>query len=241
MFQVTCASNCGSFIWADKSGDLPDIPVDSVIVNPNNPQQVFAGTDFGVYYTDNVTVASPAWNRFDTGIPHVMIWDMQIDRGSTTLSVWTRGRGAFVFPLPSGNISPTPTPTPTATATATATATLLRRRQLPLRATATAPTPTATATSRRLRLLRLRRRLRLPLRLTATAHVYAAYGNGDINSNRYGDRNCNGNRNVDSNAGAECYSNCNGYSNRYGHSHSHSSAACCAQGIKQTPTRLPAA
>ena len=81
VFQVTCASNCGSFTWADKSGDLPDIPVDSVIVNPNNPQQVFAGTDFGVYYTDNVNVAFPVWNRFDNGIPHVMIWDMQIDRG----------------------------------------------------------------------------------------------------------------------------------------------------------------
>ena len=125
VFQVTCASNCGSFVWADKSGDLPDIPVDSVIVNPNNPQQVFAGSDFGVYYTDDITVAFPAWNRFDNGIPQVMIWDMQVDRGATTLSVWTRGCGAFVFPLPSGPIS-TPTPTPTATATAspaTATAT----------------------------------------------------------------------------------------------------------------------
>src|SRR5882724_9983143 len=137
IFQVTCASNCGSFTWADKTGNLPDIPVDSIIVNPNNPQQVFAGTDFGVYYTDDVTVASPVWNRFDNGIPHVMIWDMSIDRGATTLSVWTRGRGAFVFPLPSGSIS-TPTPTPTATATFTPTPT----------ATATfTPTPTATATA----------------------------------------------------------------------------------------------
>ena len=29
-----------------------------------------------------------------------MVWDMQIDRGSTTLSVWTRSRGAYVYPLP---------------------------------------------------------------------------------------------------------------------------------------------
>jgi hypothetical protein len=99
IFQVTCASDCGSFTWADKTGNLPDIPVDSIIVNPNIPQQVFAGTDFGVYYTDDITVASPVWNRFDNGIPHVMIWDMAIDRGGTTLSVWTRGRGAFVYPL----------------------------------------------------------------------------------------------------------------------------------------------
>jgi hypothetical protein len=137
VFQVTCTANCGSFTWVNKTGNLPDIPVDSIIVNPNNAHQVYAGTDWGVYYTDDITVASPTWLRFENGIPHAMAWDMQIDRGSTTLSVWTRSRGAYVYPLP-GGVSPTPTPTaspsvtPTATATATATAT---------------PTATATATA----------------------------------------------------------------------------------------------
>jgi hypothetical protein len=126
VFQVTCTADCGSFTWADKTGNLPDIPVDSIIVNPNNGQQVYAGTDWGVYYTDDITVASPTWQRFENGIPHAMVWDMQIDRGSTTLSVWTRSRGAYVYPLP-GAVTSTPTPTPTLTPTAT-------------------PTPTATAT-----------------------------------------------------------------------------------------------
>ena len=108
VFQVTCASSCGSFTWADKTGNLPDIPVDSIIVNPNYPQQVFAGTDFGLYFTNDVTQASPLWYRFNTGLPHAMIWDMAIDRGSTTLSLWTRGRGAYVYPLPSGDISVPP-------------------------------------------------------------------------------------------------------------------------------------
>ena len=102
VFQVTCTADCGSFTWADKTGNLPDIPVDSIIVNPNNAQQVYAGTDWGVYYTDDITVASPTWQRFENGIPHAMVWDMQIDRGSTTLSVWTRSRGAYVYPLPGG-------------------------------------------------------------------------------------------------------------------------------------------
>ena len=100
VFQVTCTADCGSFTWANKTGNLPDIPVDSIIVNPNNAQQVYAGTDWGVYYTDDITVASPTWQRFENGIPHAMVWDMQIDRGSTTLSVWTRSRGAYVYPLP---------------------------------------------------------------------------------------------------------------------------------------------
>jgi hypothetical protein len=138
VFQVTCAADCGSFTWANKTGNLPDIPVDSIIVNPNMPQQVFAGTDWGVYYTDDITVGSPTWQRFENGIPHAMVWDMQIDRGSTTLSVWTRSRGAYAYPLTSA-ASPTPTPTATPIATVTPTAT----------ATATptpTPTPTATAT-----------------------------------------------------------------------------------------------
>jgi hypothetical protein len=136
VFRVDCNANCAAPVWQNKSGNLPNIPVDSIIVNPNLPRQVFAGTDWGLYYTDDITAASPVWSRFENGLPHSMIWDLQIDRGSTTLSVWTRGRGAYVWPLPlASGASPTPTATPTATSTPTPTAT----------ATPTG-TPTATAT-----------------------------------------------------------------------------------------------
>jgi hypothetical protein len=101
VFRVVCTADCATFTWTNKTGNLPDIPVDSIIANPKFAQQVFAGTDFGLYYTNDITAASPVWYRFDNGLPHVMIWDMQIDRGNTTLSVWTRSRGAYVWPLPS--------------------------------------------------------------------------------------------------------------------------------------------
>jgi hypothetical protein len=140
VFQVTCIADCGSFTWTNKTGDLPDIPVDSIIVNPNQPQQVFAGTDWGVYFTDDITVASPTWQRFENGLPHAMVWDMQIDRGGTTLSVWTRSRGAYVFLLPSG-VTPTPTPTPTPSATPTVSPTVT-----PTVTPSATPTPTATIT-----------------------------------------------------------------------------------------------
>ena len=144
VFQVTCTANCGSFTWADKTGDLPDIPVDSIIVNPNQPQQVFAGTDWGVYYTDDVTVASPTWQRFENGLPHAMVWDMQIDRGSTALSVWTRSRGAYAFALPGGPPpSPTPTPSPSTTPTPSPTPTAT-----PSITPTVTPTPTPSATPR---------------------------------------------------------------------------------------------
>ncbi len=106
VFQVTCTTNCASFTWADKTGNLPNIPVDSILANPKYPQQVFAGTDFGLYFTNDITVATPTWLRFQAGLPNVMIWDMQYDRGFTTLSVWTRSRGAYVWPLPTGPFTP---------------------------------------------------------------------------------------------------------------------------------------
>ena len=108
VFRVVCGATCATFTWTDKTGNLPDIPVDSVIVNPNFPQQVFAGTDFGLYYTDDITAQVPQWLRF-AGLPNVMIWDMQIDRGSTTLSLWTRSRGAYAWPLSLGPENPLPT------------------------------------------------------------------------------------------------------------------------------------
>jgi archaellum component FlaG (FlaF/FlaG flagellin family) len=100
VFQVTCNSDCSSFSWLDKSGNLPNIPVNSVMVNPNVPQMVFAGTDWGLYYTMDIDSSSPRWFRFTDGLPSVMIWDMTIDRGATTLAVFTRSRGAYVWPLP---------------------------------------------------------------------------------------------------------------------------------------------
>ena len=34
-----------------------------------------------------------------------MVWDMSIDRGATALAVFTRSRGAYAWPLPSGPVS----------------------------------------------------------------------------------------------------------------------------------------
>ncbi len=152
VFQVACTTDCASFTWTDKTGNLPDIPVDSIIANPNFPRQVFAGTDWGLYFTNDITAATPNWSRFDAGLPHAMIWDMQYDRGFTTLSVWTRGRGAYVWPLPADpgatpspvpTITPgiTPTPTPTATATIAPTPTPTLSPGI-----TPSPAPTATAT-----------------------------------------------------------------------------------------------
>ncbi|HYP19337.1 MAG TPA: S-layer homology domain-containing protein, partial [Chloroflexia bacterium] len=145
VFKVTCSSNCASATWENKSGNLPNIPVDAITANPNFPSQVFAGTDWGVYYTNDINAASPVWYRFNSGMPNVMIWDFAIDRGFTTLAAFTRSRGAFVWPLPSAPFAQTPTPTVTGTPPATATASPTSATRTPdVAASYTPVTPSST-------------------------------------------------------------------------------------------------
>lgn len=99
VYQVTCTANCATFNWVDKSGNLPNIPANSIVTNPLSPAQVFVGTDWGLYFTDDINATNPVWMRHE-GMPHVMIWDMAIDRGFTTLAVFTRSRGAWAIRLP---------------------------------------------------------------------------------------------------------------------------------------------
>lgn len=99
IYQLKCQNSCATFTWRNVSGNLPNIPANSVTFNPLIPSQVFAGTDWGLYFTNDINATNPVWFRFDNGLPKVMIWDMAIDRGATTLSVFTRGRGAWAWPL----------------------------------------------------------------------------------------------------------------------------------------------
>jgi hypothetical protein len=100
VYRLACSNQCTAFTWRNISGGLPNIPANAIAVNPNLPNQVFVGTDWGLYFTDDASVDNPVWNRFDNGLPRVMVWDVAIDRAFTTLAAFTRGRGAWAWPLP---------------------------------------------------------------------------------------------------------------------------------------------
>src|SRR3954453_11513979 len=74
VFQVTCSALCAKRKWVNKTGNLPDIPANAIAVNPNAPKQVFVGTDWGLYYTDDITKKKPVWLHFQNGLPNTMIW-----------------------------------------------------------------------------------------------------------------------------------------------------------------------
>lgn len=99
--------------WMAISSNLPIIPVNAVLVDPNNANIVYVALDTGVYITQNVTscVASTGacWNVYGSGLPpSPVVALMAYNEGSTqTLRAGTWGRGIWQVPLATAGIAPT--------------------------------------------------------------------------------------------------------------------------------------
>ncbi len=111
-----CVNNAGTWSWTNKTGNLPNVPAESIVINPWNIAQAFVGTDFGFYYTDNINAQPPVWYLYDYGLPTTIIEHLTVDRGPsanpynpTTLAAFTYGRGTYAIRLPSsGGFLPYP-------------------------------------------------------------------------------------------------------------------------------------
>jgi photosystem II stability/assembly factor-like uncharacterized protein len=82
----------GGTTWTDKSGNLPDIPVNAIVVDPKTTQRLFAATDHGVYRTQN---SGGTWKDFSNGLPNVVVGDMILHERQRLLRAGTRNRGAW--------------------------------------------------------------------------------------------------------------------------------------------------
>ncbi len=84
--------------WISIKGNLPDAPVNDVIIDPANTNSLFIGTDINVMCTNNL---GANWYILATGIPsNVPCQDLTFHNPSRTLVVWTHGRSAFKTIVP---------------------------------------------------------------------------------------------------------------------------------------------
>lgn len=130
----------GGGAWTDITGSLPDAPVNSVLVDPLFPGDLYVGTDVGVFATqDN----GATWSRMGTLLPESAVFQLKMSvTCPRVLTAATYGRGAWtICPLDNScpTNTPTNTPTPTASFTPTSTAT-------PTPSFTPTPSPTFTAT-----------------------------------------------------------------------------------------------
>jgi uncharacterized repeat protein (TIGR01451 family) len=82
----------GGKSWVDISGDLPDAPVNSLVLDPSYPNTIYAGTDVGPMVTYN---GGGHWQSLGAGIPNVSVWQLDLDPAHRIMAAGTHGRGAF--------------------------------------------------------------------------------------------------------------------------------------------------
>ncbi len=87
-------TNDGGATWVKKEGDLPDMPVNTIMRNPLNHNEVLIGTDLGIWATPNFNDANPNWYRTYNGMRDVKVTDIEL-RDDNMVFVSTYGRGVF--------------------------------------------------------------------------------------------------------------------------------------------------
>jgi photosystem II stability/assembly factor-like uncharacterized protein len=82
--------------WQDISGDLPDVPVTSVAIDPMQDGTLYLGTDIGVFQT---TDGGATWVRLGNGMPRVASFMVRYHAATRSIVAATHGRGMFRLKL----------------------------------------------------------------------------------------------------------------------------------------------
>jgi photosystem II stability/assembly factor-like uncharacterized protein len=93
----------GGQVWTDISGALPDIPANTVLIDPDSatgtsPRTIYVGTDIGIYKLVDSTPAAPAsWQTFGNGMPFVPVTHIIYNATTKQLVAATYGRGIWTI------------------------------------------------------------------------------------------------------------------------------------------------
>jgi photosystem II stability/assembly factor-like uncharacterized protein len=99
--------------WKNITGNLPNVPVNTIVYQANSPDRLYVGTDIGVFYSD---YNSSYWLPFGNGLPNVIINELEIHPSTSQLFAATYGRGIWVTDLLDCNLA---APTVTVTGSTT--------------------------------------------------------------------------------------------------------------------------
>ncbi|HEY7175435.1 MAG TPA: hypothetical protein VH442_11005, partial [Micromonosporaceae bacterium] len=88
------ATTDGGTKWRNISGNLPDLPVNTIVLDPSSPDTLYVGTDVGPFVTTN---GGQSWSRLGENIPKVAVWQLDYDPSHGVLAAGTHGRGAYTL------------------------------------------------------------------------------------------------------------------------------------------------
>ncbi len=91
LFHGVSTDGGSSYVWSDRTGDLPDIPCYSVAIDPGDPKRLWIGTDIGVFESQD---AASTWFD-DDGLPNVVVTELQVRDGGDVIRAATYGWGMW--------------------------------------------------------------------------------------------------------------------------------------------------
>ena len=96
----------GGIVWTDISGNLPNIPVNELVIDPDILNTFYAGTDIGVFRTAD---GGATWSTLSNGLPNIVVLGLKLHRRSRTLRAATHGRSMWELAVPLAAPSRVPT------------------------------------------------------------------------------------------------------------------------------------
>ena len=84
----------GGTSWSAIDGNLPDMPVRTLVFNPINDRQLIIGTEAGVYTSTNINGAATVWS-VSPGFPTVRTDMIKVRPADRLVAAATHGRGIF--------------------------------------------------------------------------------------------------------------------------------------------------
>ena len=82
------------------ANDLPNIPVNDVVLDPDIPGTLYAATDLGVFVGNCTGMPCTwTWTTLGTGLPRVAVLSLRLHEASRTLFAATHGRGVWNIAL----------------------------------------------------------------------------------------------------------------------------------------------
>jgi photosystem II stability/assembly factor-like uncharacterized protein len=84
----------GAGAWFPAGNGIPDVPVNTMVIDPAAPFTIYAGTDIGVYAS---TDGGSNWSPYTTGMPRVTVFDLSFlnQPGNRVIRAATHGRGIW--------------------------------------------------------------------------------------------------------------------------------------------------
>ncbi|NJK84437.1 MAG: T9SS type A sorting domain-containing protein [Saprospiraceae bacterium] len=86
----------GGATWQDISDNLPEVPINEVIIDHLHTNRLYVATDLGVWFTENWR---EGWQRLGKNLPLTVVTDLVIHQRSRTLVAATYGRSMYKFQL----------------------------------------------------------------------------------------------------------------------------------------------